>query len=85
MIGAVSGVILFVGMRVLEEVRVDDAVSAVPVHLMCGIWGTLAVALVGRPELWNNGHTRWEQFLVQLGGVGAIGTFSFGGASRSCG
>lgn len=78
-IGAVSGVILFVGMRVLEEVRVDDAVSAVPVHLMCGIWGTLAVALVGRPELWNNGHTRWEQFLVQLGGVGAIGTFSFGG------
>src|SRR4051812_26379792 len=78
-IGAVSGVLLFVGIRVLEALKIDDAVSAVPVHLVGGIWGTLAVALVGQPERWNTGHTLWEQLLVQALGVTTVGLFTFCG------
>jgi Amt family ammonium transporter len=78
-IGAVSGVVLFVGTLMLERSRIDDAVGAVPVHLFCGVWGTLAVALIGRPEMWGNGNTRWEQFVVQMTGVAAVGVLSFGG------
>ena len=40
LIGAVSGVLLFAGIRALEALKIDDAVSAVPVHLVGGIWGT---------------------------------------------
>lgn len=44
-IGAVAGLIVTFGSIILEKIRVDDVVSAIPVHLFCGIWGTLAVAL----------------------------------------
>jgi Amt family ammonium transporter len=44
-IGAVGGVLVVFGALWLERARIDDPVSAVPVHLMCGIWGTLAVGL----------------------------------------
>ena len=71
-IGAVSGVLLFAGIRALEALKIDDAVSAVPVHLVGGIWGTLAVALVGQPECWNTGHTVWEQLLVQALGITTV-------------
>ncbi len=44
-IGAISGVLVVSGLRLLERVRLDDPVGAVPVHLICGIWGTVAVGL----------------------------------------
>lgn len=44
-IGAVGGVIVVVGAIALERAKIDDPVSAVPVHLMNGVWGTLAVGL----------------------------------------
>lgn len=44
-IGAVAGVIVVYGAILLEKLKIDDPVSAVPVHLMNGIWGTLAVGL----------------------------------------
>jgi len=44
-IGAIAGVIVFFGPILLEKMKIDDPVSAVPVHLMNGIWGTLAVGL----------------------------------------
>ena len=44
-IGAVAGVVVVYGAILLEKLKIDDPVSAVPVHLMNGIWGTLAVGL----------------------------------------
>jgi Amt family ammonium transporter len=44
-IGAVSGVLVIWFTDLLEFVRIDDPIGAVPVHLGCGIWGTLALGL----------------------------------------
>ena len=45
-IGAVAGVLVVFGVWLLDEVlRVDDPVGAVAVHMMNGIWGTIAVGL----------------------------------------
>jgi Amt family ammonium transporter len=45
MIGGVAGVVVVLGTDLLEYARVDDPVGAVPVHGMCGIWGTLSLGL----------------------------------------
>src|SRR5215831_15957744 len=45
MIGAIAGPICAIGVDLLEYFRVDDPVGAVPVHGMCGIWGTLSLGL----------------------------------------
>jgi len=45
LIGAVGGVLVVLGAFWLERARIDDPVSAVPIHLMAGVWGTLAVGL----------------------------------------
>jgi Amt family ammonium transporter len=42
-LGAIAGVIVVVGVDVLEWLRIDDPIGAVPVHGMCGIWGTLSL------------------------------------------
>ncbi len=65
-IGAVGGVVCTVGMKMLESVRIDDVVGAVPAHLFAGIWGTLAVCIV------SGGNVG-----VQLIGILAIGAFVF--------
>jgi Amt family ammonium transporter len=44
-IGAVAGVVVVYGAILLEKLKIDDPVSAVPVHLMNGIWGTMAVGI----------------------------------------
>jgi Amt family ammonium transporter len=44
-IGALAGVLVPFATDLVEHMRVDDPVGAVPVHLACGIWGTLAVGL----------------------------------------
>ena len=43
-IGMAGGVVLFWAIEILDYLQVDDVVGAIPVHLFCGIWGTLAVA-----------------------------------------
>ena len=50
-IGAVAGVIVVLGIILLDKIKVDDPVGAVPVHGMNGIWGTLAVGLFGHKSL----------------------------------
>ncbi|MBL26528.1 MAG: ammonium transporter [Rhodospirillaceae bacterium] len=42
-IGAVGGVLVVVTVPILDKLRIDDVVGAIPVHLVCGIWGTFAV------------------------------------------
>ena len=45
LIGAVGGVIVVLAVPVLDRLRIDDVVGAIPAHLCAGIWGTLAVPL----------------------------------------
>src|SRR4051812_10820026 len=45
LIGAIAGVVVPLGVDLLEHARVDDPIGAVPVHMMAGIWGTLSVGL----------------------------------------
>jgi Amt family ammonium transporter len=44
-IGAVAGIVVVYGIQLLEYLRIDDPIGAVPVHMFCGIWGTLSVGL----------------------------------------
>jgi len=45
MLGGVAGVVVVAGVELLEWLRIDDPIGAVPVHGMCGIWGTLSLGL----------------------------------------
>lgn len=60
-IGLVAGVLVCWATSLLERLRVDDPVGAVPVHFFCGIWGVLSVGIFanGNPETagWNGGST----------------------------
>jgi Amt family ammonium transporter len=78
LIGAVGGVIVVLGVVLLDRIRVDDPVGAVPVHGMNGIWGTLAVGLFAAPELAGGlagPGLVYGGGLRQLG-IQAVGTFS---------
>lgn len=50
LIGAIGGVIVILGVDLLEYLRIDDPIGAVPVHMMNGIWGTLALGLFASGE-----------------------------------
>ncbi len=67
-IGLIAGVIIVLGVALIDKLRLDDPVGAVTVHLICGIWGTLAVGLFG--DL-----AGVDQFIYQLTGVGAAAVF----------
>src|SRR5205823_8071371 len=45
LLGAIAGVVVVLGVELLEWMRIDDPIGAVPVHGMCGIWGTLSLGL----------------------------------------
>ncbi len=44
-LGGVAGVLVVAGVELLEYLRIDDPIGAVPVHGMCGIWGTISLGL----------------------------------------
>src|SRR3954454_7909618 len=44
-IGAIAGVVVVLGVDLLEHLRIDDPIGAWPVHGLCGIWGTLSLGL----------------------------------------
>ncbi len=77
-IGSVAGAICFGATLLLIKFRIDDVVGAFPVHGCAGIWGTLAVAIFADPETWGTGLSRWNQFIVQLQGVGICFIWAFG-------
>lgn len=66
-IGGVGGVIVVLTVPLLDKLRIDDVVGAIPVHLFAGIWGTLIVA-------WTNTDVN---VAVQAFGVAAVGGFVF--------
>ena len=69
-IGALSGLLVLIGESCLAFFKVDDPVGAVPVHLFCGFWGTLAVGFFASPnsseyqlENYNRATQTFYQFL----------------------
>jgi Amt family ammonium transporter len=54
-LGAVAGVLVIVATDVLEFLRIDDPVGAVPVHCINGIWGTLSLGLFATGEFSGSG------------------------------
>ncbi len=66
-IGAVAGVIVVIAVPLFDRLRIDDPVGALSVHLVNGIWGTLAVGIFNPEVLF------WKQLL----GVVVIGAFTF--------
>jgi Amt family ammonium transporter len=68
-IGLISGLIVVLGVSLFDKLKLDDPVGALSVHLLCGIWGTLAVGIFSTvPE---------HSFVTQLIGVAAYGAVSF--------
>ncbi len=50
-IGAIGGIVVVLGVMLLDKLKVDDPVGAVPVHGLNGFWGTLSIGLFGRKAL----------------------------------
>jgi len=68
LIGLLSGIIIVLGVALVDKLKLDDPVGAVAVHLICGIWGTLAVGIFGS-------MASGAQFMIQLYGVLIVGAF----------
>jgi ammonium transporter, Amt family len=66
-IGAVGGILVVLAVPMLDRLKIDDVVGAIPVHLVCGVWGTIAV-------VFSNGDAKIG---TQLIGIIAIGAFVF--------
>ena len=67
-IGAIGGIVVVLGVALLDKCKLDDPVGAIPVHLFAGIWGTVAVGLFGA-------SAGFDQFMVQLASTGIVGAF----------
>jgi len=65
-VGAIGGIIVVYGVALFDKLRLDDPVGALSVHLLNGIWGTIAVAFFADVSLWN-----------QIKGVLVVGVFAF--------
>jgi Amt family ammonium transporter len=85
-IGAVAGVLVVVAVLGFDKLKIDDPVGALSVHLVNGVWGTLALGVFYNEEIATNvaalatGLTPMAQFLVQLKGVLYVGGFTLAGS-----
>ncbi len=70
LIGFLAGIIVVIAVVTIDRLRLDDPVGAISVHLVCGIWGTLAVGLFG-------GLASVSQVITQLIGIVCVGAFCF--------
>lgn len=66
-IGAIAGTLIVFAVAFVDAIKLDDPVGAIAVHLVCGIWGTLAVGIFST----NPEHT----FFIQLTGVAIYAAF----------
>ena len=65
LIGGIGGFIIVLTVPLLDKMKIDDVVGAIPVHLFCGIWGTLAVVI-------SNAES---SLITQIIGIISIGLF----------
>lgn len=68
LIGFIAGALIVLGVALIDKLKLDDPVGAIAVHLICGIWGTLAVGIFGD-------KAGLEQLGYQAVGVFAVGAF----------
>jgi Amt family ammonium transporter len=77
LIGGIGGAICFLGVPVLDRLKIDDPVGAIPVHAFNGVWGTLAVGLFanveGKVGLLHGGGFN----LLGVQALGALAVFAF--------
>jgi len=69
-IGFIAGIIVVVSVILLDKAKLDDPVGAISVHLVCGIWGTLATGIFGEGT----------SVMSQIIGIVAVGVFCFASA-----
>lgn len=69
-VGGIGGILVVVAVIVFDKVKLDDPVGATSVHLVCGIWGTLAVGIFGK-------LASSKQLISQFTGVAACGIAAF--------
>jgi Amt family ammonium transporter len=89
-IGAIAGVLVVGSVVFFDKIRIDDPVGAISVHLVNGVWGTLALGLfaaVNTDDAGASGPMNGllyggpiTQLLAQLKGVVVVGLFGFGGS-----
>lgn len=70
LIGLIGGTFVVFAVVLFDKIKIDDPVGAISVHLVCGIWGTLAVGLFG--DL-----AGMPQIIAQLKGIAIVGAFCF--------
>ena len=68
LVGSIAGAIIVFAVSLIDKLKLDDPVGAIAVHLVCGIWGTLAVGIFGN-------LAGVDQFVSQLIGVGSYAVF----------
>jgi Amt family ammonium transporter len=84
LIGLIAGVLVVLSVIAFDKVRIDDPVGALSVHLVCGVWGTLALGVFYDNDVATNiaalatGLSPLAQVLVQLKGIAYVGAFTFG-------
>ncbi len=66
-IGGIGGALVVFAVPLFDKLKIDDVVGAISVHLVAGVWGTLAVPL-------SNGDA---SFVTQIVGIVAMGAFTF--------
>ncbi len=76
-IGAIGGLVSGSGIILLEKIKVDDVVSAIPVHLFAGTWATIAVAIFADLEAMGVENSKLDQLYIQLIGIVSVGSFCF--------
>ncbi len=85
-IGFIAGILVVVSVLFFDRIQVDDPVGALSVHLVNGVWGTLALGLFYNDQIATDiaalatGLSRGAQFIVQLKGVFWAGLFTFVGS-----
>ncbi|RPD98487.1 ammonium transporter [Aureibaculum marinum] len=68
LIGGIAGAIIVFGVALIDKLKLDDPVGAIAVHLICGIWGTLAVGIFGE-------KAGGAQIVSQLIGIASYAAF----------
>lgn len=71
LIGFIAGILIVFAVVWLDKLKLDDPVGAISVHLVCGIWGTLAVGIFGT-------LASFSQFLHQVYGILIVAIFCCG-------
>ena len=74
-VGLIAGIIVVFSVGFFDSIKIDDPVGATSVHLVCGIWGTLAVGLFDQTNgLFYGGGI--NQLIAQIVGILTIGLFT---------